>query len=191
VLESQILLCNLWGLLCLDVVKASKRAHQMLSVLASVEGSATGREYKIVDLAERFLVRIKAAEPNHSLVRHEPSAIVEGFVNTIWLVQHFHNVIVVNTRRFFNLDLLFLHDFNEVRLDLVMQRQLNNLSVLNRIKLLRVLLKHSRVTCYNLELMGWRVTALFTVSRHVLLQHHFFCLFNVFDDIQVVCLQSL
>ena len=68
---------------------------------------------------------------------------------------------MIDTGRLFDFDLLFLDNFDFLRLDSVMERKLDNFSVLNGIELLGVVLEHCGVTRHNLKLVRRRVAALF------------------------------
>ena len=85
---------------------------------------------------------------------HETGAKVECLINAIWLIKHLHDIVMVDARWFLDFDALLCHGFNLVMLDFVVQGELYNLSIVDVVVALGVILEDCRVTGNDLELMG-------------------------------------
>jgi hypothetical protein len=115
-----------------------------------VRGTTSSKD-KVIDLHQPFLVLLQTTQSDHSLGCHQSCSKVERFVHALGFVQHFHNVIVLNTIRQLYTHLFFSDFFNLMKLDLVIQRQFYNLFVLDVVVVASVVLKNSCVTSYYLK----------------------------------------
>jgi len=101
---------------------------------------------------------IKSTQPNHSFIGHKSRTVIKGFLHTVRHVQHFHNVKVIYARWLLNSNFFLLNRFYLLHLDLIMQRKLNDFSVLDVVKGFRIVLKNSGIACHDLEFMSILIT---------------------------------
>lgn len=115
---------------------------------------STRCQNQMVNLLQILGLCFETAQTNHGFVCHQSRSIVQGLLYTLWLIEHLHCIIVIDAWRKLNLDFLFLHSFKDARLDWIIECQLHDLSVLDIIISFSVVLKHSGVGCYDLEVMS-------------------------------------
>ena len=101
---------------------------------------------------------IKSTQPDHSFVGHESRSVVKGLSYTAGHVQHLHHVEVIYAYWLLDKDFFLLNRFDLLHLDLIMQRKLDDFSVLDVVEGFRVVLKNGGVACHDLEFIGLLIT---------------------------------
>lgn len=166
-LESiKILARDLGRNLALDVREAAQLPQDLLSIPSGVVGSTTGCQEEGVDLHQVVLVVGKTSKSHEGLVSHQSSSIVERFLDALGLVHHLHDIVVINARRLLNAHLLLSDLLDLLLADLVVERKFDDLTILDIVVVLRVVLEDCRVTRNNLELVGARQTVVKLYLTH-------------------------
>ena len=145
VLEPQVVLRDLTRLDASDVVEATELLHQVLSVDGRIVAGATSRHNQVVNLLETFGFLLQTTKTYHCLVRHESRAVVQSLLHARRLFQHLHRVVVIDAGRELDADFFLGDGLEDVGLDAVGKRQLDDLLILNVVVSFRVVLEHGRV----------------------------------------------
>jgi len=185
IFESQVLYGYFGRLFGFNIFETSQLAHQVFSVLACIIACSTGCQHKIINLSETLFMGIKSTQPNHSFIGHKSWTVIKGLLHTVRHVQHLHNVKVIYARWLLNSNFFLLNRFYLLHLDLIMQRKLNDFSVLDVVKGFRIVLKNSGIACHDLEFMS----ILITFRWYRFLQFDFLYFFNILN-VYIILLKS-
>ena len=118
---------------------------------------------------------LKTSKSYHSFIWHQSSSEIECFIYTIRLIKHFHHVIVINSRWFFNFYFLFNNWFNFMHFNFVMKGKFYDFAILYAVKKSCIVLKYSSIARNNLELMGQSIS----FKRWFFFQKEIFGFFHV------------
>ncbi len=96
-------------------------------------------------MTEILIVTLQPSKFDKWLTTDEASPVVQCLANCIRLIQHLHYVVVVNARWFLDLNDLLLDHSQFVMLNLILNRNANNLLVINVVIVLGIVLEDSGV----------------------------------------------